>query len=390
MPAAPQPVVDESAVKAQIDAEKAKRRKEKAELETQLAESEQELKDLKAREATVNAEKPKIEQQIAEAKKRQDESYQAMTDIEAPYRAAEQAEKEAFTSKIIAELQAKYDAEYNRVLALHVFDTNYVTMNRMQAADFNKLTIPLHDENPDYSISFDGAGGNSVSGWFMTMDFDRGKEVWRQIPAGATFSVSMQRRNPFVADVLIRFGADFLACGSTNVLDWDVHFFVGKDFDKKEDAAGKFFFVGVTWPVDLGRPVCWQKGVPPVYDVTPRPVRAMATDQIPEIAQQVTDWKFDDPGWKKKKNDAYVAYEAAKRTAEREVILKDTRFARVDRKLGEIQEKIQDCEQQVATIKAKLVEYEEEETVEAAPQAAPADAGSGAGSATNVVPQEGL
>lgn len=391
VPAAPPPTaLDDNAVKAEIEAVKARRKKEEAELKTQLEEAEQELKDLKARETMVNGEKPKIEQAIVDAKKKQDDAYQVMTDIEVPYKAAELAAKETFTRKIISDLQTKYDAEFNRVMALHVFDTNFVASHRMQVSDFADLTITLDSENPSRKIKFDGLAGNRVEGWFLTMDFERGREVWHQIPAGATFQVSMQKRNPFVADVLVHFGADLLACGSTNMLDWDVHVFVAKDFEKKESDKGRFFFVGVSWPVDLGRPVCWQKGIPPVYDVTPKPVRAIADDTVPDISKQIAEWKFDDPGWLTKRKDANVAYLAAKQSYDREVILKDTRFARVERKLGEVQDKQKDADQKINDIKLKLEEYKEDEAVPEAPPATQPDGSApAAGAATNAT-QEGL
>lgn len=390
-PAPVVPTLDANAVKAEVEAVKAKRKKEQAQLEADLAEAEENLKGLLAREAQLNLEPGKIKQDIADRKARMDETYQAMTDIEGPFRTAEQAAKEVFKKKIIGALQKKYDAEYNEILAKHMADTAFVEANRIKPAEFDKLTVSLDPENPSHEIRFEGGAGNSVSGWFMTMNFDRGQKVWHPIPAGATFRVNVPKRNPFVADVLIHFGSDILGCGSTNVLDWDIHMYIGKNYEKKDGEKDKMFFVGVSWPVDLGRPVCWQSGVGYVYDVTPKPVRAIADESTPDIAKQIAEWVFDDPGWLKKKKDAVLDHEAKKRDHGRSIILSESRLARNTKAINDCKDKQKEEQDKIDDIKRKLEEYKEDDPTALPPQQ-PAGTDGTLPAATNAAPAspEGL
>lgn len=380
-------VLDENAVKAEVEAVKAKRKKEEASLRSDLSEAEDNLKGLLAREEQLNREPDKIKQDIADRKARMDETYQVMTDIEGPFRADETRAKDAFVKKLIGELQTKYDAEFDRVMAAHAADMSFVAANRMKPSDFDDLTVSLDAANPARSIRFEGRNGNKVSGSFVTMNYDRGQKVWRQIPDNATFQVTVQKQNPFVTDVLVRFGSDLLACGSTNVLDWDVHVFVGKNFKKKDGDSGKMYFIGVSWPVDLGRPVCWQSGVPLVYDVAPKPVRAIADDTTPEIAKQAGEWVFDDPGELKKKKDAILANETAKRDHQRAIILSENRLARNAKLISDCKDKQKEEQDKIDDIKRKLAEYMEDDPTAEPPVST--NSVPNTGSATNAA-MEGL
>lgn len=385
-PALAPTIQDANTVRAEVEEMQKRRKREKDELMGQLQDYEQELKDLKAKEDPIKGEIPKVDEAIAACKKQVDEALQAMNDVEVPYKVAEKAAKEAFLKEVVDKLQAKYDGEFSSVMAKHTADTNFVATCRITPADLEDLTITPDAKCPARVIRFDSRNKHTVSGWFVTMDFERGQKVWHQIPDNATFHASVQKQNPFVADMLVHFGSDILRCGSTNVLDWDIHVYVGKDFSRKHEGKNQFFFIGVSWPADLGRRVCWQSGEPPVYDIAAKPVRAIADESTPEISKKLADWVFDDEVWKIKKNSAVVAHKAKKRSYDHEVAVRESRLQKIDKKLGDNKDKQKEVEQKIIDTRAKLEEYKDEEKVEST---APPSVGSGTGAVTNT-PQEGL
>ena len=160
----------------------------------------------------------------------------------------------------------------------------------------------------------------------------------------------------------------------------------GKNYSKKDGENGKMFFVGVSWPVDLGRPECWQSGVPLVYDVTPKPVRSIADDTTPELAKQIGEWVFDDPGELQKKKDAILANETAKRDHQRAIILSENRLARNAKLVNDCKDKQKEEQDKIDDIKRKLDEYKEDD-----PTTAPVSTNSvpSTGSSTNAA-MEGL
>ncbi|MEI6217609.1 MAG: hypothetical protein WCP86_01785, partial [bacterium] len=247
---APAPVItDANAIRVEVETTLKLRAKEEAELKAQREEAQQDLLEQQAKEKQYQSQLPKIDEAIDEYKKKADAALQAQADLEPLYRAAEATVKESFIKKVIGDLQAKYDEEFRRALAVYADGTNFVACNRINLAEFGKLQLALDPTDSTRVIRFDGLNRNAVSGCFPTMNFALGQTVWHQIPNNATFQATVQKRNPFVADVLIKFGADVLRCGSTNMLDWDVHMFIGKDFTKKDGEKDKFVLLGVSWPV---------------------------------------------------------------------------------------------------------------------------------------------
>jgi hypothetical protein len=359
--AAPTPVItDANAIRVEVETTLKLRAKEEAELKAQREEAQQDLLEQQAKEKQYQSQLPKIDEAIDEYKKKADAALQAQADLEPLYRAAEATVKESFVRKVIGELQAKYDEEFRRALAVYTDGTNFVARNRINLAEFDKLQVALDPSDATRMIRFDGLHKNEVSGCFPTMNFALGQTVWHQIPNNATFQATVQKRNPFVADVLIKFGADILRCGSTNMLDWDIHMFIGKDFTKKDGEKDKFMILGVSWPVDLGRPMCWQCGIPPVFEVIPKPVRAVAGEATPEIAKQISEWVFSDPLWLTRKKEAIAQNRGKHRDLEHAVAVKNTQTERIGRNIAESKEKQKEIQQKIEDINNKLIEYQED------------------------------
>jgi len=130
--------------------------------------------------------------------------------------------------------------------------------------------------------------------------------------------------------------------------------------------------------------MCWQCGIPPVFEVAPKPVRAVADETTPAIAKQITDWVFSDPLWLTRRKEAISATRSANRNVEHAVAVKTTQVERLGRNIAECKEKQKEIEQKIADINNKLIEYQDDAAE--APTAAPA-----APEATPQTPsQEGL
>jgi len=378
---APEASSDATQVQKQLEREKERRKAQEAEIRAKLAEAKMKLEELKAREKQLESEVPKLDKDLAAAKARMEEAYETLSTVSSAFSEAEAKAKEAYKEQILGEFQTVYDREYKQQLEKHESDMDFISRNKWNATDFSHLELVVSKDEPSKTIVFDGANESRVSGWFQTMSFDEGVKNWHQIPSSATFSPVVQRNNPFVTDVALHLGTDLLKCGSTNMLDCDVHIFLGKDFRKQEGDNGRYRLVGVSWPVDLGRPVCWQCGEAPVYHCTPKPEPQKATEDVPSIATTLKEWVFADEGMKKRKEDAGLAHKTAVHTYNRENQQKPRKVEAIERKIAELKDKQKDLQKTIDDYEMMLEEYKEDVPVVPPPAAA--------GSSTNSV-QEGL
>jgi len=379
-PAAAESPADALAVQEQLRRDRERRKQQEAEIQAKLVEAKMKMEELKAREKQQESEIPRLDKDLALAKARMEDAYRTLSTVSIAYVSAEAKERDANRDKVIGEFQAVYDKNYKEQLNRHESDLDFIARNKWSPADFDHLELPVSKEDSSRVLVFDGANGNKVSGWFQTMGFEAGVKTWHQIPPDATFSPLVQNKNPFVADVSLHLGVDLLKCGSTNMLDWDIHVFIGKDFTKQAGDSNRYELVGFSWPVDLGRPVCWQCGEPPVFHLTPRPVQKKATELVPDIAAKLKEWVYADEGMKKRKEDAGLSHKTAVHTYNREDQKKPIRVDQINRKIAELKDKQKEAQKQIDDFEMMLDEYKEE-----VPVVPPAEAGA----STNAV-QEGL
>ncbi|MEI6218067.1 MAG: hypothetical protein WCP86_04150, partial [bacterium] len=100
--------------------------------------------------------------------------------------------------------------------------------------------------------------------------------------------------------------------------------------------------------------------VPPVFEVIPKPVRAVAGEATPEIAKQISEWVFSDPLWLTKKKEALAQNRGKHRELEHAVAVKNTQVERIGRNIAESKEKQKEIQQKIDDINNKLIEYQEE------------------------------
>jgi|GEM_PF-5038773 len=351
------------------------RAKQKAELEEQLREAENKVAEVEAKRKELEEQSPRLQEDISRAENKKDEAYKLLAQYSEECDNAVGAARLKYQQEEIDRLQQRFDEAFRQQKEKHDRDTSFIEANRWKPADLQHLDLAMDPEDSSKRMLFEGGKGNSAEGWFSTFDFETGAKTWHAIPAGSKFAPMVQRRNPFLVDLCIRPGIDLTGTGSTNMFDWDLHVYVEKDFRRKDPhtlkqeanvqaaeagASGVAFnVIGVSWPVDLGRPVCRMFNEPYVFEPVPMPVQTNVdanTDPIPAL---VGSWvpRGELEALIAKKEDQRQATKVASKyldTLSRSV---STVQERVDRRLKENDDQLKTAVAEVNDLKSRIEEY---------------------------------